>query len=87
MLKRLSQVSVNAPRLLRAADLRSVVSEEVGFERDARRGLGGGVSAASFSVQTLLVSFDGGFQTRLQVRRRRDERPGGRTRDKVRDLT
>lgn len=56
-----------------------VVSQEVGFERDAGGRLGGAavgrVSAASFSVQTLLVSFDGGFQTRLQVRRRRDERP------------
>lgn len=58
-----------------------VSSQEVGFECDARGGLGGtaggGVSAASFSVQTLLVSFDGGFQARLQVRRRRDERPEG----------
>lgn len=55
------------------------VSQEVGFERDAGRGLGGaaggGVSAAGFSVQTLLVSFDGGFQARLQVRGRRNERP------------
>lgn len=57
------------------------VSQEVGFERDAGWGLGsaagGGVSTASFSIQTLLVSFDGSFQTRLQVRGRRDERPEG----------
>ena len=55
------------------------VSQEVGFECDARGGLGWaaacGVSTASFSIETLLVSFDGGFKTRLQVRRRRDERP------------
>lgn len=61
---------------------RRVVSQEVGFQRDARGRLGGAaggsVSAASFGVQTLLVSFDGGFQARLQVRRRRDEGPDGR---------
>ena len=58
------------------------LSQEVGFESDAGRGLGraagGGISTASFGVQTLLVSFDGGFQARLQVRRRCDEGPDGR---------
>lgn len=82
----LSQGSVNAAQSVGDVKLHPAVSwravsQEVGFERDAGGGLGGaaggGISAASFSVQTLLVSFDGGFQTRLQVRRRRDERPEG----------
>lgn len=44
-----------------------LTSQEVGFECNAGGVLsgaaGGGVSAASFSIQTFLVSFDGGFQT------------------------
>lgn len=49
-----------------AADPRSSPSQEVGLERDAGGRLGAAaaarVSAASFSVQALLVSFDRGFQ-------------------------
>lgn len=77
------QGTVNAARRRKREPLSAgrwrVVSQEVGFERDAWGGLGGtaggGVSAASFSIQTLLVSFDGGFQARFQVRRRGDETP------------
>jgi len=50
-------------------------SQEVGLERDAGGGLGGG--RPGFRGQTLLVPPDGSFQASLQSRRRGNQRPEG----------